>query len=226
MNYLAHIYLARHSDDAMVGALLGDFVKINAQAMYPAEVVREIQLHRYIDSYTDSHPIVRSAVQLFGEGRRRYAGIVLDVFYDHLLSRRWAEYSNAPKEELIQRFYQAVAQYEPLLPERLRAILPHMVAQDWLGSYEDLTSVELAVQRISQRLSRNGHLMREGLLDVREHYDVLAAGFDQFFPQLIRFAEQKRGTILSHMPEVHGIRPANPAFAEAASRLELPKLPN
>ncbi|MBB3117457.1 acyl carrier protein phosphodiesterase [Pseudoduganella violacea] len=193
MNYLAHIFLARHSDDAMVGALLGDFVKAGGQTLFPPEVAREIQLHRYIDSYTDSHPTVRAGVQLFGEGRRRYAGIVLDVFYDHLLSRRWADYSGSPKAELIQRFYQAVAQYEPLLPERLRAILPRMVAQDWLGSYEDLVSVELAVNRISQRLSRNGHLMREGLLDLRQHQDALAAGFDQFFPELIRFVELKRG---------------------------------
>lgn len=192
MNYLAHIFLARHSDDAMVGALLGDFVKAGGQAGYPPEVAREIQLHRYIDSYTDSHPSVRSAVQLFGAGRRRYAGIVLDVFYDHLLSRRWADYSSTPKEELIQRFYRAVAQYEPLLPERLRAILPRMVAQDWLGSYEDLNSVELAVNRISLRLSRNGHLLREGLLDLRQHHDALAQGFDHFFPELIGFAEQKR----------------------------------
>ena len=26
VNYLAHVYLARHDDDAMLGALLGDFV--------------------------------------------------------------------------------------------------------------------------------------------------------------------------------------------------------
>ncbi|MDF3036990.1 MAG: hypothetical protein K0S28_2264 [Paucimonas sp.] len=42
MNYLAHIYLARQSGDAMVGALLGDFVKANRADAYAGEIRREI----------------------------------------------------------------------------------------------------------------------------------------------------------------------------------------
>ena len=83
MNYLAHLHLARHSDDAMLGALLGDFVfGMSGPDAWPDEIRREILLHRRIDRFTDDHPVVVAARTRFPEGRRRYAGIALDVYYD------------------------------------------------------------------------------------------------------------------------------------------------
>jgi acyl carrier protein phosphodiesterase len=192
MNYLAHIYLARQSGPAMVGAMLGDFVKVNDGEHFSPEIAREISLHRYVDSYTDAHPIVIAAKQLFPEGRRRYAGIVLDVFYDHVLSQRWDAYCATSKQALIERFYQALADHEDVLPEKLQEILPRLIKQDWLGAYGEFSGVELAISRISTRLSRNGHLLREGISDVLQHYEAIASGFDQFFPDLIAFADERR----------------------------------
>ena len=195
MNYLAHILLARQSDAAMIGAMLGDFVKANDVRNYPAEIALEIILHRNIDSYTDTHPIFRSSIQLFGEGRRRYAGIVLDVLYDHLLSQRWDKFCDIHRPEFIRRFYRGLMAHQEMLPEKLRVLAPRIVQQDWLGSYEALEGVESAVTRISQRLSRNGELLREGLADVRVHYAALAEGFEEFFPQLMRYAEARRSEL-------------------------------
>ncbi|MRV75517.1 DUF479 domain-containing protein [Duganella sp. FT92W] len=197
MNYLAHLFLARHSGAAMVGGIMGDFVKADVTGRYPIDIAREIQLHRYIDSYTDSHPAVKASAQLFPDGRRRYAGIVLDVFYDHVLSLQWDRWCDEPRQAMLDRFYAALAEHEPLLPDRLRAMAPHMVELNWLNAYDDFASVEKAVERISQRLSRNGAQLREGLADVRQHYAVLAQGFEQFFPDLMRFAEERRATILA-----------------------------
>lgn len=195
MNYLAHIYLARSSDAAMVGALLGDFAKADVAGLYAPEVAREIMLHRLIDSYTDRHPVVQAALALFPEGRRRYAGILLDVFYDHRLSERWAEYSTEPRTEFIARFYAALAGHRAILPERLADIAPYMVSQDWLGRYATMDGVQWAIERISRRLSRNGELLRAGLDDLHHNYAALAAGFDEFFPDLIAFAAATRARL-------------------------------
>jgi acyl carrier protein phosphodiesterase len=192
MNYLAHIYLARQSDAAMVGAMLGDFVKANDVDGYPPEIAREITLHRHVDSYTDSHPAVLASKALFGEGRRRYAGIALDVFYDHELSRHWADVCDVPRETLIARFYGALRAHETLLPPRLREMLPYLIGQDWLGGYATFAGVETTIQRVSRRLSRNGDLLRDSVQDLVRHRDALAAGFTQFLPELIQFAAQRR----------------------------------
>lgn len=192
MNYLAHIFLARHSDDAMLGALLGDFVKPHAGARFNDEMEAEILIHRKVDSFTDSHPLVLEAKRLFAGPTRRYAGILLDVFYDHLLATHWHRYTDVPLEQFIQRFYDALASRAHLLPANLAQAAPRMIEQDWLGSYADYTGVEVAIRRISTRLSRNGHLLRAGLADLQINHTELASGFDAFFPELIGFVESRR----------------------------------
>lgn len=185
MNYLAHIYLARQSDDAMIGALLGDFATADYAGKYTPEIEQEIAIHRKVDSYTHSHPVVLAAKEQFEPGRRRFAGILLDMFYDHVLLANWSRYSDQPADALIARFYAALEARRAILPERLQRMLPYMIGQDWLGSYHELAGVEVAAARVSQRLSRNGELLRAGLEDLREHYVSLSAGFHKFFPDLI-----------------------------------------
>jgi len=192
MNYLAHIYLASHSDDAMLGALLGDFVKPHSGNAFTAEMESEIITHRKIDTFTDSHPIVLHAKQLFSGPGRRFAGILLDVFYDHLLANQWTKYSATPLEEFIQRFYAALTRRSSVLPQHLVLMTPRMIDQDWLGSYSDYAGVEVAVRRISTRLSKNGDVMRDGLVDLKRHYAEIARGFELFFPELITFVETRR----------------------------------
>lgn len=192
MNYLAHIYLASHSDDAMLGALLGDFVKPHSGHTFSAETEAEIITHRKVDAYTDSHPLVLEAKRLFDGPSRRYAGILLDVYYDHVLASNWARYSNEPLAQFIGRFYGALEKQAPAMPARLAHAAPYMIAQDWLGSYVDYAGVELAINRMSTRLSKNGDQLRDGLADLRLHQAPLAAGFHAFFPQLMAFVAQRR----------------------------------
>jgi acyl carrier protein phosphodiesterase len=192
MNYLAHIYLASQSDDAMIGAMLGDFAAAKYAGDYTPEIEREIAIHRKVDMYTDSHPVVLAAKQQFEQGRRRFAGILLDIFYDHVLIVNWVRYSDRPAEELIARFYSALQARRAILPERLQRMLPYMVEHDWLGSYREFSGVELAVTRVSQRLSRNGELLRDGLEDLHKNYAQLSAGFHEFFPDLIGYAARTR----------------------------------
>ncbi len=159
---------------------------------YPAPIALEIMVHRQVDSYTDSHPVVRASLQLFAGPRRRFAGIVLDVFYDHMLSQRWEAFSDVPRARFIARFYAALQAHQHLLPEPLRAMLPSLIGHDWLARYHHMDGVEWAITRMSQRLSKNGSLLRAGLDDLHSNYTALAAGFDQFFPELVAFGQGAR----------------------------------
>ena len=195
MNYLAHLHLARPDHEAMLGALLGDFVfGTAALADWSPMVRREILVHRRVDRYTDDHPQVVRARSLFGEGRRRYAGIALDVYYDHCLARDWARYCDTPLDAFTASFYRYLLSRQDELPERLRRIAPLMASGDWLGSYRQRDSVDLAVTRIATRLSRNGDRLVACLEDLRRHEAEIAAGFELFFPQLAAYASSLRGS--------------------------------
>lgn len=191
MNFLAHLYLARHSDDAMLGAMLGDFVGTTGLDRYNAEVQREIRLHRKIDSYTDRHPAVLAARSHFPDGRRRYAGILLDVYFDHLIARDWPRYHPVALDEFNRHFY-GVLLAQPELPERLQKIAPSFVRNDWLGSYRDRDMVDHAVTRIATRLSRNGDKLVQCIPILREHEDAVVQRFEEFFPELNDYVERLR----------------------------------
>ena len=97
-----------YSNDAILGGLLGDFVfgKSILEDWRPSVRV-EIIRHRRIDRYTDDHPTVVAARALFGP-LRRYSGIVLDVYFDHLLARDWRHWNDAPLDEFTTRVYRCL----------------------------------------------------------------------------------------------------------------------
>lgn len=192
MNYLAHCWLARHTDKALLGGLLGDFVRGNAAlADWPEPIRAEIIRHRRIDVYTDAHPQVVAARALFGE-LRRYAGIVLDVYFDHRLARDWPRWNDTPLEDFTTRVYRVLHEYRAVLPPGLRRIAPVMAAHDWLGGYADRDGVDGVVRGISSRLSRNADKLVDCLPILRTHEREIDAAFERFFPELIVAAEGMR----------------------------------
>jgi len=110
MNYLAHLHLGGQRPGQLLGSLYGDFVKGRLQGQFAPEVEAAIQLHRRIDVFTDRHPLVDVALGRFSDTRRRYAGIVLDVFFDHCLARDWALYADQPLEQVLAQAKAAITE--------------------------------------------------------------------------------------------------------------------
>lgn len=194
MNYLAHALLARHSDDAILGAILGDFVFGQSNLPeWPPAIRAEIIRHRRIDQYTDAHPAVVTARGLFDDaGLRRYAGIVLDVYFDHCLARGWARWNDTPLQDFTTRIYRVLHEHRNELPTRLHAIAPRMAAHDWLGSYAQRGNVDHAVRGIATRLSRNGDKLVACLDVLRVKEAEIDIAFEAFFPDLVRAAAAMR----------------------------------
>lgn len=200
MNYLAHAWLARHSDDAILGGLLGDFMfgQSGLQA-WRTSVRIEIVRHRRIDRYTDDHPAVVEARALFG-GLRRYAGIVLDVYFDHCLARDWSRWNHLPDDgasldEFTGHVYRILHRHRDELPPRLQAVAPRMAAHDWLGSYAQRGNVDHAVRGIATRLSRNGERLVACLEVLQANETAVDAAFEAFFPDLVQSAARMRSEL-------------------------------
>ena len=191
MNYLAHLYLADDSDDSIIGNLLGDFVKGCPECRYSKAITSAIFFHRRVDGFTDAHPITRISRNRVSSKRHRFAGVIVDVCYDHFLARYWQNFTTMNLTSYIKKVYSVLDQNRALLPKRLQCILPRMVSDDWLGSYSDLNGVGKALDRIAGRLSR-GSVFRRAVIEIESNYSALEYDFLDFFPELVKFAMARK----------------------------------
>ena len=191
MNYLAHLYLADDSPESIVGNLLGDFLKGQGTEGYCDEIKKGIRLHQNVDTYTDSHPIVRESKRLISPANRRYAGILVDVFYDHFLAKNWLNYSTVSLQDFTVKVYNILQSYQEILPASLKRGLPQMITKNLLMSYAEISGINMALQRLSLRLKRENNLgtAKEELVANYENFEV---NFSQFFPELIDYVKTLR----------------------------------
>jgi acyl carrier protein phosphodiesterase len=188
MNYLAHLFLADDSTESLLGALLGDFVKGSLRDRYTEGIRRGIELHRKVDTFTDSHETVRQSKSRISPARRRFAGIIIDVFYDHFLAKNWSQYSQEPLSHFANRMYDALLENQTILPDRLQQILPFMIGQNWLCSYREIDVIDKVLNRMSQRIKRENSL-EHSTEELVKNYDGFEADFNDFFPDLTDYAK-------------------------------------
>lgn len=191
MNFLAHLALAENSDASLVGNLLGDFAKgteSHLRSILPTDVVHGIMMHRRIDHFTDHHPTFQHAKMLISPARRRFAGVVVDIIYDHFLSRHWDYFHAPPREQFITHCYRTLQNHPEWLRGRLLDALPTMLEQDWLGAYLTREGIQLTLQRVSQR-SRFSGPIAAAHDDFIRHYHDYERLFLEFYPDLQNYAK-------------------------------------
>lgn len=183
MNFLAHLYLAGDDEDHVVGQVLADFLERGWQARVSPGVLRGIRLHQQADLYTDRHELFRRSRQRLPQHLRRYAGIVVDIFYDHLLATNWEKFHDAPLHEFSQSRYRILEGRTGEMTARLRAVLPILVERDWLTSYGSMEGVERALTGVSRRLKRANPIAEAGAA-LRADREGFEQDFLEFFPDL------------------------------------------
>ena len=121
MNYLAHALLAGPLATDRVGGVAGDFVKGLLQprpAWLDPALAEGVRLHRRIDSFADTHPAFRRSRARVSDTRKRFGGVLVDMFYDHFLAVHWHHYSPAPLTDFTAETYRLLASHLDALPGR------------------------------------------------------------------------------------------------------------
>lgn len=188
MNFLAHLWLAGDAEGDRLGAVAGDFVKGPLPGTLPADIAAGVALHRAIDSFADRHPAFQSSRTRVRGGHRRFAGVMVDMFYDHFLAARWADYR--PDEALdafAARQYALLAAHRNRLPPRANGVIARMSEGDWLTVYREVDTIVHALDRIAGRLSRPALFLGCGEV-LRDDYAAFAADAEHFLGDARRFA--------------------------------------
>jgi acyl carrier protein phosphodiesterase len=198
MNWLAHVYLSPPDVEFRLGNLLADLVKRNERTGLPPAFLAGIEQHQAIDSFTDFHPVVHRSRGRISSNYRRFAGILVDVFYDHFLATDWDQYASEPLSEFTTKLYAEVRVRSSELPEEAQQAMQRLIAGDILGSYRTIAGIEASLRRVSIRLeSRIGRDMQleKAIGELTTQLDGFRDDFREFFPQLRDHIREREATL-------------------------------
>lgn len=191
MNYLAHLHIAEHTQSSFLGNFLGDFVKGNPDGLFNDRVVRGIRLHRFVDSYTDKHPLIKSIKPLFNNELRRFSPIALDMFWDHCLAKNWSLFHNHSLNHFSAQAQVVIAneksELTQPLPENFEKVSQLVWQGSWFEHYKKMQNIDFALQRIASRRPRMAPLA-ETFITLDRHYGRLNEMFFELYPDILAAA--------------------------------------
>lgn len=151
MNYLAHAYLSFNDSKILVGNMISDFVKGKKKFDYPSRIQIGIELHRFIDSFTDAHAATKKAKIFFQPYVRLYSGAFVDVVYDHFLANDKNEFDEGALNLFSKTTYKMLDHNKEYFPEKFAQYFPYMQSQDWLYHYQFKQGIEKSMIGLVRR---------------------------------------------------------------------------
>jgi acyl carrier protein phosphodiesterase len=170
----------------MIGNFIADHVKGKQLATFSSGIQKGIKMHRAIDDYTDHHKVVRESKERLYPTYGKYAPVIVDMFYDHLLASNWEKYSPISLPQFSSACYQLLEARQQAIPERSQRMLYYMKRGDWLSSYATKEGIGGALSGLAQRASFDSK-MEHAVGDLFRDREAYLDEFERFFPQLIEF---------------------------------------
>ncbi len=188
MNFLAHLYLSGDDPEVTVGNFIADHVVGKHYDNYSDGIIKGIELHREIDRFTDSHPIVEVGKIRLRPAYHKYSPVILDIFYDHFLAVNWHDYSKIPLKDYSKQCYEIVMNKEEILPVGIKKLMPYMIEYDWLYNYSNFMGIEKVLNGMSRKAKFKSN-MELSIGDLKRNFDLYDKEFKEFFQDLIKAVE-------------------------------------
>ncbi|MCJ8163540.1 ACP phosphodiesterase [Pontibacter sp. E15-1] len=191
MNYLAHIFLSGEEEELMLGNFIADAVKGKQAERYTPGIAKGIRLHRLIDSYTDTHPVVAETKARLRPKYRKFAPVVADMYYDHFLAANFNVYTGLELPAFVQQVYYLIGTRFDQLPFRVQQFFPHMRQHNWLLSYAAIDGIGQALTGMSRRAAFASG-METAAEELQMNYAAYLAEFEAFFPDLVEYVARAK----------------------------------
>lgn len=190
MNFLAHAYLSFRQPDLLLGNLISDFVKGKKKFDYPSPILRGIDLHRAIDTFTDEHPVNAIAKKVFKPAVGLYSGAFLDVVYDHFLATDELAFPGGSLFDFSQWVYGTLDKQTTHFPDTFHRMFPYMKEQNWLYNYRERWGIQRSMEGLVRRAS---YLQDAGpaFAAFESEYERLKTCYERFFPELMLFVSDQ-----------------------------------
>ncbi|MBC7885351.1 MAG: DUF479 domain-containing protein [Saprospiraceae bacterium] len=184
MNYLAHTFLSCKDANLLAGNFMADFIHHKEKANLKPEILLGIELHKRIDSFTDSHQDVKDTVRLLRPVQGKYTPVSVDIIFDYVLTQDWVRYSSQSLSVFKQNVYKLLIEQSHHYPIKVKQRMEMMIADDFLMSCATEERLIRTFERIKKRAKFDNNF-ENAHKDMYAHYDQLREHFHNFFPDLI-----------------------------------------
>ena len=185
MNFLAHMFLTYGDRELTVGNYVADFIRNRDLVLFSDRIQKGVMLHRHIDHFTDNHPEVLKSTRKLRRRHKKYAPVVIDVFYDYILAKNWSTFSKIGLREFADTVYMHLNMHSEDYPIHLQDISARMIADDFLLQYGKKEGIEKTFRRIGRRAKFQSNF-NTAFDDLERNFDEINEGFLKFFPELIK----------------------------------------
>ncbi|MBC7390694.1 MAG: DUF479 domain-containing protein [Opitutaceae bacterium] len=190
MNYLAHLFLAGSDEGLIIGNFIADSIRGKEMFLYSEAIQNGIKLHRKIDQFTDSHPVVKQTTLRLRNSAGKYAPVVTDIVYDHFLAANWSKYSSESLQDFAQKKYQFLNSNLKDLPLKMHELFYVMKEQNWLVNYADIKGIAKTLAELSTKVNF-ANTLATSILDLEKDYESFQSDFFKFFPDIQEYVKRE-----------------------------------
>lgn len=195
MNLLAHAYLSQRHPGILLGNMIGDDVKGMQLQLYPPTVRAGIQLHRFIDSFTDTHPFINEAKIIYRKSAGLYGGPLMDITLDYFLANDPGVYSADQWQSFASWAYHSLRAQSSWHVGGFRRYFPYLQKENWFIHYGEPEFIKNA---LSNLLKRVGLADRQSavIAAFEQNTAYISDIYQSFFPALQAYCDQKATELL------------------------------
>lgn len=185
MNFLAHLYLTKDTPELVsVGNFMADAVKgTKALELHPELIQQGIRIHRAIDSFTDTHHIFKQGTARLHANYGKFAPVIMDIFYDHLLAVRWLEYNQQSLADFSKEQYRLLTRHKLLMPDASRKWLRYIKMENLLVNYASEVKIAQVLKRMDKRTGAISG-MSSAINELRVYKSMLIIEFADFMQDM------------------------------------------
>jgi len=162
-----------------------------------SEMLLGVELHRFIDSFTDEHELTKKAKALLRPKAKRTASIALDLLGDYFLHKHWETMrvmqdhsTSLTVEHFINSMITEIDTHRSLLVGKASHMAPYLTSENWLMSYQTLDGIGHAAQGMALRHPAVKDLpLFFKQLDSGD-YQIAEQWFLEFYPKLMQACQQ------------------------------------
>ncbi len=188
MNYLSHAALSQNYPLTTLGNVIADHVKGPNLSSYPESIVRGIKLHRAIDQHFDNHPEIIAIRAEFSQGLRRFSGIVIDFWFDHLLALQWNRFYSLSLSQFQSEMNQLIREHWGWIPLSQRKFFDYLIEQNLFLKYQRQEHIEHNLQLVGKRL-RRGDRLQTCFDYLQSNREIIDGHFESVYKEMTELAE-------------------------------------